>query len=113
MDHQHDLRGGVKDSSRSKKMEVLSQGPMFQRERRGISQVSHVQKLVKRLHFFVSVKLLFLMLRGIVCLILAAATANCKRALPPYVVSRANPLCSAGAALPKKKTLPRNSDTTS
>ena len=31
-DHQHDLGGGKEDSSRLRKMEARSQGPMFQRE---------------------------------------------------------------------------------
>jgi len=38
-DHQHDLGGGKEDSSRSGKMKARSQGPMFLRERKGVSQV--------------------------------------------------------------------------
>ena len=39
-DHQFELGGGKEDSSRSGKMEAHSQGPMFQKERREISQAS-------------------------------------------------------------------------
>lgn len=46
-DHKYDLGGAKENSPRSRKIEIRFQGPLFRRERRGISQVRMASSVVK------------------------------------------------------------------